>query len=735
MQNSTQKEVLSYIENILTVILSAFLFLFPLVFASAFTDIFAVPKQLLLGLVIGLSLLLLGARMLVLGKVQLRSTPFDLPVFLFIIAVLLSAVFAVNRYDALINFVPFLFAALLFFILVNVIKEEKMILFAISALVGGAGVAGLISVLSYFKIFIFPYAETQAQSFTTFGALLDQAMYIAIVLPFAGYIAWPFLARIVRTNRKLETPEALQVNRKSLYSFGLGFSIAGVALLAGLGTTLLLLLTIAKPIILPLETGFQTAFATISQDSGRILQGFLFGSGYGTYLTDFTRFKQSSYNLNPQLWSFTFFRSSSYVLELIATTGVLGIISFLFIGYRFLKEKTMFLPVVLVFIAAFILPFSYTIQVLFFIALALFSATQAISSPKRYEDLEFYFVAMKRGLIAAIPEHGYVPASIQESKTSRVLPILAMLVLMIFVGAIGYLSGLYVVSDMHLKKSLNYIAENKGLEAYNHLTGNAEARVVGAIPSFPYRDTNYRIFSQLNLALANSLAVSQPQGQQISQETQQTILTLIQQAITAGRNAVTVSPQTSLNWDNLSNIYRSLIGFGQNADQFAIITNQEAIRLDPANPQQYINLGGIFYQLQQWDQAQNQFQIAVQLKPDLANAYYNLGHALESKGDLQAALVQYQAVGSLVQNEKESLDKINQEIEALQAKIGTAQEAAGQQQTQGTAENQPPLGVNQPETQLPGRQPLEEIEGLTPSPSPSGKPTTSPSPASPSPTP
>lgn len=715
---STQKEILSYIETLLTVILAVFFFLFPLIFSSAFTDMFALPKQLLLAAVVGISLLLIGVRMIFLGKIQLRSTPFDLPVFIFAIAIFLSAIFAVNRYDALINFMPFLFALLLFFIIVNAIKEEKAILFSIAALVGGSAVASIISAFAYLKIYIFPYTETHTQSFTTFGALLDQATYIAIILPFAGYVAWPYIARLLKNKSRLPAEEALQMNKRSMMSIGIGFGVTTVVLLLGLGVSLLLLLTIAKPVILPLETGFQTAFAAISQDAGRVLQGFLFGSGYGTYITDFTRFKQPAYNLNSQLWSFTFFRSSSFVLELMATTGLLGLLGFLFIGYRFLKERAMFLPLVLLFIAAFILPFSFSIQVLFFVVLGLFTVTQALSHPKRYEDLEYYFVALKRGFIAAVPENAHVPTSVQQSTTSRILPFIAMAFIVVFVGAVGYMSGRYVLSDMQLKRTLDYMVQNNGLQAYNYLAGDQKSGTVGAIQYFPYRDTSYRVFSQLNLALANSIALSQPQGQQISQKTQQTILTLIQQSITSGRNAVTVSPQTSLNWDNLSNIYRSLIGFGQNADQFAVATNQAAIRLDPANPQQYINLGGIFYQLQQWDQAQNQFQIAIQLKPDLANAYYNLGHALESKGDLQGALTQYQAVSSLMQSDPENLKKINVEIEALQTKIGTAAEANAQTSTAKTAENQPPLGVNTPETQLPERQPLERIEGPSTSPSP-----------------
>lgn len=69
----------------------------------------------------------------------------------------------------------------------------------------------------------------------------------------------------------------------------------------------------------------------------------------------------------------------------------------------------------------------------------------------------------------------------------------------------------------------------------------------------------------------------------------------------------------------------------KDAERFAILTNQQAISIDPNNPQQYLNLGSIYYQLGQWDNAVHQFQIAITLKNDLSNAYYNLGHALEQK--------------------------------------------------------------------------------------------------------
>lgn len=714
----TKKEALSYIDNILIVIIGVLLFAFPLIYTSQMTDAFALPKQVLVLGAVSVSLLLLGVRMIILGKVQIKSTPFDLPVFLFTIIVFASAIFAVNRYDALINFVPLLFAVLLFFSMVNSLKKETAILVSVSALVLGAAVSAIISVLSYFQIYILPSADVQFQTFSTLGSMLDQAMYYALVLPLAGYIAWPMVAKKIGKSTPALTREAISVEGKNKDIFTAAFGIGFVLILIGFGISLFMLVTIARPVILPLETGFQTAFASISQDTGRVLKSFLLGSGYGTYITDFTRFKSPTYNLNADLWSFTFFRSSSYVLELLTTTGVLGLLSFLFIGYRFVKERSLFIPLALAFIASFVLPFSFTIQFVFFALLGIFAAVQALKSPRRYPDLEFYFVALKKGFLVATPEGHSSGVESSHKGYARILPFLMAAVLVLFVGMIGYMAGRYILSDLALQRSLVAFAQNDAQRTYD--------AQVEAINLFPYRDTNHRVFSQLNLTLANALASSQPEGQEIDPALQNDILTLIQQSINSGRNAVTLAPQTALNWNNLSSIYRSLINFGENADQFAVVTNQEAIRLDPANPQQYINLGGIYYQLGLWTDAQNQFQIAIQLKPDYANAYYNLGHALEMQDELEAALNQYLIVRNLTANDEASLAQINSEIEALQARIGetpSGDQAAGVN----PSGNQEPLGVNTPETQLPGQDPQVEIPGPSASPTPSGStPTPSP---------
>ncbi|HUD44182.1 MAG TPA: tetratricopeptide repeat protein [Patescibacteria group bacterium] len=718
MQNNLM--ISKTLQKISLVLLSVALLVFPLVFTTLTTDNFAMPKQIIIILAVSLALVLYGAQMIAEKKLRFRVTPLDLPIFLFLVAVLASAIFATNRADALTAFVPLLFAVLGYFVITNIVRSEKEILFLVSALVGGGILSGLVSSLSFFKLYLIPMAGTHMQAFTTFGSLLDQSIYLIIVLPLAAYLAMPVFQKRIKSNLLTQsTTPADQANT------GMVFAIATVLLTLSFIITIWQLLTAQKPLILPFAVGFQTAFAAISQDVN-VFKGFLLGSGFGTFLTDFTRFKPASYNLNQTLWSYTFVRSSSFVLELLATTGVLGLGSFLFIVYKVIKQRILFLPVAVALVAAFLLPFSPIIYILLFVILAIYASLYSLNNQRSSPELEFNFVALKKGLFSSTPEGEGERSRFQGG--SMILPLIAELIILVLLGWGGTYIVNYVVSDVMFQKSLITASQNNGQTTYN-LEKNA-------IAIFPYRDAYYRIFAQTNLSLANSLAASQPKNSKPDATVQNNVLTLIQQSITAARAAVTVAPNTALDWNTLSDIYRSLIGFGQNAENFSVVSNQQAIALDPNNPQQYVNLGGIYYQLGQWDNAQSQFMQAVKIKPDYANAYYNLGHTLESKNDLADALQAYQYVQQLVANDPTNTGKINSEIKALQTKISQQSKNGSQVSNiptpsnteSNTAATNQSINVNNPTTQLPARNPKATIPGPTISPIPTSS-VTSPTPS------
>lgn len=705
-----KKTVLTYFENLSLLMVGILFIVFPLFFMSATTDAFVLPKQLLLIALTSIGVLVMGVKTLVEGKLRLRTSPFDLPLVLFVIVLGVSAFFSVNRFDALTAFLPVFFAILLYFVVVNAAKSEKQLLFLLATLTGGATLAALLTILSFFSIYPLPFDYTKATYFTPFGSLLDQAIYFAAVLPIAGYFGYNLINKPTKKAQPSQgtfVTQAAEVHtKKKTPSHFVGFGVAFIFIAVGLGLTVYMLLTTQKPLILPFDSGLQTAMSSISQGTPNVFKSLLLGSGFGTYITDFTQFKPASFNASEQLWAFTFFRSSSFALELLATTGLLGIAAFGFIVFRVVREKNFFIPLVLIIIASLVLPFSFTMIALFFILLALFAIVTIHSAPNKYGESEMYFVALRKGLVTLAAENERVAQNASEKRVNRVLPALFLVAVIAVLSFPLYLVTRYAFSDVVFQRSLVAAANNDGSQTYE--------LQAASINLFPYRDVYYRSFAQTNLALANSLASSQTPDASPSAETQQNILTLIQQSINAGRGAVTVSPMTSFNWNNLSSIYRSLIGFGENADQFTILTLNQAIALDPNNPQQYVDLGGVYYQLGQYDEAIRQFQIAIQLKPDYANAYYNLAHALEEKGDYQQAAQVYQTVKQLVADSEDNVKRVDEDIKNMQARAEA--QANQQQQTQQQApqdQGDGTIDVNQSQTQLPERNPKAEIPGPT----------------------
>lgn len=687
MQN---KSLSSLVDSFSIVILGFFFLVFPFVFSSLTTDAFYLPKQILLAVVALVSLVLFAVKLVASRKLKIRRTPFDLPVILFALILFVGALLSVNRPSSLIAYFPVLFSVFIFFAIVNLVRNKAGVLFLSGSLLGGAAILSVVSALSMFKIYILPWDFAKQQAFSPFGSLFDQAVYLLLILCFALYISFP-------TFKKLYEEKRIQ-NRENIF-----FAACAVIVALGVLASLYGILKLQKPALLPFETGFQTAFAAISQDTGRTLLSFLFGSGYGTFITDFTRFKLPAFNLNADIWNLYFFRSSSFVLELLATTGVLGLASFLFIILSVIRTNRYYLPLIVAAVLAFILPFSFTSLFLFFVLLAIFAIHERHVNQNKTKYSEFEF-----GLIASDEEF-------RSRNLGAFLPGVFLIIIVLLVGLTTFPTFKYVVADLKFAQSLTPAAQTNGVKVYELQRD--------AINTFPYRDDYQRVFSQTNLALANAFAQSVPKGSSPSAQLQNNISTLIQQSINSGRSATTIAALDTRNWQNLSSVYRSLIGFGQNADSFAILTNQQAATLDPSNPQEYVNLGGIFFQLKQWDNAIRQFQAAVNLKPDYANAYYNLGHAYEAKGDLQTALATYKTVANLMQGDKTNLAKINKEIKALEAKVGTGQEG----KDLGQATNQPDLNVASQAATLPTQNPPVKIPA--PSVSPVASPTPSPSPA------
>lgn len=304
-------------------------------------------------------------------------------------------------------------------------------------------------------------------------------------------------------------------------------------------------------------------------------------------------------------------------------------------------------------------------------------------------------------------------------------------VLLLSIGIVlvlSYVSYWLAAAEYAFGKSLLEAAANRGNETYRLM--------IRAIQLNPY-ELRYRIsYSQTNLALANSIASKED----ITDTDRATIQQLVEQAIQEGKAAVALNRLQAGNWANLANIYRNLVNVATGADQWAVASYQQAIALDPNNPQLRLVYGQLLYSLNQFDAAQRQFEAATLLKPDFSNAYYNLAFAYKQQEKWQLAKLSFEQTLNLVEIGSQDYETTKKDLDEVNKKLAEAGEAAAQAEgeekaAEGAApeekelegpEEASPAARLEPPIKLPEKEAAPEITPSSPSPSPSPKTTPSP---------
>src|SRR3989344_6603313 len=93
MDKAAKENWILLIEKASLALLGGLFVLFPLVFTNITTDIFTLPKQAVLIFVVLILVLLYGVKTLLLEKLRINRSPFDIPILLLIVAFFLSLFF------------------------------------------------------------------------------------------------------------------------------------------------------------------------------------------------------------------------------------------------------------------------------------------------------------------------------------------------------------------------------------------------------------------------------------------------------------------------------------------------------------------------------------------------------------------------------------------------------------------------------------------------------------------
>ena len=678
---------------ILKLIVTAILLSTLFAFGSFTTDFFDTPKFVVLAVLTLAMLVILTIRFAVSGKVSFTRTPLDLPLLLLLSVAVVSTILSPAPFVSLLgnqarvhgSLVALIAYILFYFLAVQAIKSLKDIRWILHLGLFSSAILALWGLANYFGIAILPFSFTKATNFTPTGSSFSTTGILAIFLPFvliqifaakklAAKIAWSALLSIlglfimltgswpVWVASLIGTGAVFLTIRPSLRSFNLLFVAIPVVIMA-----FVFIFSITPPIgenaqnpiyekarnfprelQLPLEASWKISVSAF-RDSP------FWGSGPATFLFNFTQHKPIEFN-QTKIWNLRFDNAFNEYLQVLATLGGVGFFALLSATIIFASgfyravylnrhsENSDLLTGLsicgLVFFVLILLhPSTMVIWIIGLLILACFTASSLKSGEDISQGRSFGAILQN-----AFPLDGGRTTIHVEALSSILLVISALLTLAVF-----FFGGKFVLADYHHRKALNAVAQNQGLDAYNSLV---KAELLNPVSDF------YRIdIAQINFALANAIASAKSgaAGQDsLTEEDKKNIQTLLQQSISEGRIAVTLSPKNPINWEILAQLYRQISGVAQNALVFSLDAYGRAIMLDPLNPILRLNVGGTYYAIKNYDLAIRFFTDSINLKPDYANGYYNTSVALRDKGDLQGALTTAQKVVELV--DKDSPD-------------------------------------------------------------------------------
>lgn len=733
-------------------------FFLPLLFWNFTSEFYETPKFILLAVVTVLLIVIWLVRFTITGKLNVTRTPLDLPIILMLIVFLISTFFAASRPVAIMGNLPrihgglatYIVYALFYLVLVSNLKQIAAVKQVISLLLISGIVLAVLSLSSYagFNLFFLPW--TAGIGFTPTGTSFTTAALLAILLPFP-------LMSILHTSSTeplSSTPKAEGNVISSITDNLTGKKIAAKLSMTKLFYTLILslftatvvltgswvnylaaaaafalVLFVAPPmsikkniylVSIPVAVAVVVAFFSFVPVGGskNILytqaQSFpreiqlpfdsswkvavsafrdapFWGTGPASFLFDFTTYKPAEFNAT-KLWNIRFDQAFNEYLQFLATLGALGLIALLLLTSLFISFASRALTS-----SQNSLGISLAISgITFFILLALHTSTLTLWVVGML--ILASFMTTYKNITKEMSFGGGLSDNNNTAINGLRFDLLPAILLLAAVGlgSLGlYQTGKTVLADYHHRQALNAVARGQGLTAYNEL--------VRAEQLNPYVDLYRTDLAQTNFALANAIASAKgpteasPAGS-LTDEDKTNIQTLLSQAINEGRAATTISPNNAADWEVLGSIYRQISGVAQNALTFSLDSYGRAISHDPLNPMLRLTVGGIYYSVKNYDMATRFFTDAVNLKPDFANAYYNLAVVLRDNNDLASAVASaertvslldpasadYKTAADLLSNLK---DRLASEAAKQQAAGGTNQQGAPAAQTNSALQN------------------------------------------------
>ncbi|MBI4130662.1 hypothetical protein HY468_05065, partial [Candidatus Roizmanbacteria bacterium] len=461
-------------------------------------------------------------------------------------------------------------------------------------------------------------AYMKTETFTPAGSVFMLVTFLTIVVLYSV-----FFLRSSGTKKNTVSPVSVLL---------LVLSVSAV--LVGLST---LMKPQYRPQLLPHSAGW-----TITVESLKNGKTALFGVGPGNFLNAFTQGKPPAMN-SGDLWAFRFINSSNFYFDIFTTLGLVGLAAIGYLLFSIWKLRDKHLGLLAVLIAIVVIPAN--ILLLFLLFLFLLETTA-----NHVSMLHYPAKSSSDPLAEAFDED-----TGKNRPTGNRSVIFFSLMILVGIASTGYFLARAYSAEAYITRGINSAATANNRETYD--------LQLKALELNPFMSAYHIVFARTNIALANLVAGKE----NLTDNDKQTINQLVTQAVNNAKAAVQLSPSV-ITWENLASIYANLLTAAKGADQWTVAAYDRAISFDPLNPALRLALGGVYYSLKLYEPAARQFEIAVSMKDNYANGWYNLANTYRQLEKIEQARAAYQKTLTILEPDSNDYKKAQEELTALPEK-------------------------------------------------------------------
>jgi len=663
--------------------------LIPVFFLPFTLDTLELNKQTLLAILCGLAVIAWLGKAMASRSISLTRSWLHLVVVAFLGGYAVTSLFSQDRYLSIVgNFGQMQWALLsiacfvvFYFLVANTVKGTTKLYHLLLAFLVSSTLAGLCGLLHMMGLPVFGFLGDVAtlKTFNTVGTVNSLGVFMTVPLILAAsltVLGCKDKACVLGSEGKKSVAAKVLVWVSLVVSLAVAIAVDYWAVWAAIlfGTTLLVVIPLARsrridrpmkivvPAVLVIISVFLLLFRTpfnlelpseVSPSASaswsitrQTLQDMpLFGSGPGTWIFDYAKYRQVSVNLS-QFWTLRFERGLSTLLTLPAMIGLVGMALWLILIISAVVKSASHLVLERN-------DDAWQAYLTVFTAWATAVFTAFLYNYNFAHQFAFWFLL---ALLASLVTRGSFVWDARRSTWTSALISVAFLF-----ACVAMISGIWMASQ-------RFVADTAYAGAVaDYRTGkpiqSSIDRLETAVALNPWNDAYYRNASQAYLIRA-SQELQGPADAERAKKVNASVTTAVERA----KRATEISPANVDNFANFALVLQAIASFTRGADERAIQMYQEASMREPNNPAFMTEVGKLhilrsdaYRQLVQsadenvrkdaetnvkaeLDKAAESLNQAIQAKPDYAPAHYNLGLVYERQGNVADAIAKLEQV-------------------------------------------------------------------------------------------